>query len=85
MHNFTFLSPKYKALEGKDNYGLQEAGMAQFDDIIGAVMKKLEALGVAKNTIVAVTTDNGTDVFTWPGAKVRLNMPLIHNLRRDPN
>jgi arylsulfatase len=66
MHIFTFLSPKYKALEGKDNYGLQEAGMAQFDDIIGAVMKKLEALGVAKKTIIAVTTDNGTEVFTWP-------------------
>ncbi len=66
MHIFTFLSPKYKALEGKDNYGLQEAGMAQFDDIVGAVMKKLEAMGVAKNTIIAVTTDNGTEVFTWP-------------------
>ncbi|MGB5522933.1 MAG: sulfatase-like hydrolase/transferase, partial [Polyangiales bacterium] len=66
MHIFTFLSPKYKALQGKDNYGLQEAGMAQFDDIIGAVMKKLEAMGVAKNTIIAVTTDNGTEVFTWP-------------------
>ncbi len=66
MHIFTFLSPKYKALEGKDNYGLEEAGMAQFDDIVGAVMKKLEAMGVAKNTIIAVTTDNGTEVFTWP-------------------
>jgi len=66
MHIFTFLSPKYQALEGKDNYGLEEAGMAQFDDIVGAVMKKLEAMGVAKNTIIAVTTDNGTEVFTWP-------------------
>ena len=46
MHIFTFLSPKYKALEGKDNYGLQEAGMAQFDDIVGSVIAKLEALGI---------------------------------------
>ena len=66
MHIFTFLSPKYKALEGKDNYGLQEAGMAEFDDIVGAVMKKLEEMGVADNTIIGVTTDNGTEVFTWP-------------------
>ena len=66
MHIFTFLSPKYKALEGKNNYGLQEAGMAQFDDIVGAVIKKLEKMGVADNTIIVVTTDNGTQVFTWP-------------------
>ena len=66
MHIFTFLSPKYKALEGKNNYGLQEAGMAQFDDIVGAVIKKLEKMGVAENTIIVVTTDNGTEVFTWP-------------------
>ena len=66
MHIFTHLSPKYKALEGKDNYGLQEAGMAEFDDIIGSVMQKLKDLGVDENTIVMVTTDNGTEVFTWP-------------------
>ena len=66
MHIFTHLSPKYKALEGKNNYGLQEAGMTEFDDIIGSVMKKLKDLGVDENTIVMVTTDNGTEVFTWP-------------------
>lgn len=66
MHIFTHLSPKYQALEGQDNYGLQEAGMAQFDDIIGSVMTKLEEMGVDQNTIVMVTTDNGTEVFTWP-------------------
>lgn len=66
MHIFTHLNPKYKALEGQDNYGLQEAGMAQFDDIVGSVMATLEELGIADNTIIGVTTDNGTEVFTWP-------------------
>ncbi len=66
MHIFTHLNAKYRALEGQDNYGLQEAGMAQFDDIIGSVMAQLEELGVADNTIIGVTTDNGTEVFTWP-------------------
>ena len=66
MHMFTHLNAKYKALEGKDNYGLQEAGMAQFDDIVGAVMAQLEDMGITDNTIIVVTSDNGTQVFTWP-------------------
>ena len=40
--------------------------MTQFDDIIGSVMAKLKEMGVDENTIVMVTTDNGTEVFTWP-------------------
>ncbi len=66
MHIFTHLNPKYRALEGQDNYGLQEAGMAQFDDIVGSVIAKLEEMGIDDNTIIGVTTDNGTEVFTWP-------------------
>jgi arylsulfatase len=67
MHVFTYLSPKYEALRTPENgWSLQEAGMAQFDDIVGSVMQKLEDLGVADNTIIVVTTDNGTETFTWP-------------------
>jgi arylsulfatase A-like enzyme len=67
MHVFTYLSPKYEALKTPENgWSMQEAGMAQFDDIIGSVMKKLEDMGVADNTIIVVTTDNGTETFTWP-------------------
>jgi len=67
MHVVTHLSPKYQKLRNSENgWSIQEAGMAQFDDIIGDVMNKLEAMGVADNTIIAVTTDNGTEGFTWP-------------------
>src|SRR6187551_1174496 len=40
--------------------------MAQLDDDVGIVMQKLKDLGVDENTIVMFTTDNGTEVFTWP-------------------
>ncbi len=40
--------------------------MAQLDDDIGLVMKKLKDMGEDDNTIVVFTTDNGTEVFTWP-------------------
>ena len=40
--------------------------MAQLDDIVGSVMKKLKDIGVEDDTIVGFTTDNGTENFTWP-------------------
>lgn len=67
MHVWTFLSPKYQALMNSDtNYGLEEAGIAQLDDSVGALMKCIADSGEADNTIVIFTTDNGAEVFTWP-------------------
>jgi arylsulfatase len=67
MHVWTFLSPKYKAMQNaKTNYGLEEAGMAQLDDSVGALLKHLDDMGEADNTIVVFTTDNGAETFTWP-------------------
>jgi arylsulfatase len=67
MHVFTYLAPKYQALMNyKSNYGLEEAGMAQLDDCIGALLQHLDDIGEADNTIVIFTTDNGAEVFTWP-------------------
>ena len=40
--------------------------MAQMDDSIGALLKHLDDIGEADNTIVVFTTDNGAEVFTWP-------------------
>ena len=40
--------------------------MAQLDDSVGALLKHLEDIGEADNTIVIFTTDNGAEVFTWP-------------------
>src|SRR6266542_2964862 len=67
MHIVTHLSPKYQAMRNaKNGWSIHEAGMAQLDDDIGLVMKKLKDMGVDNNTIVVFTTDNGTEVFTWP-------------------
>ena len=67
MHVVTHLSEKYEKLRTPENgWTIHEAGMAQLDDIVGAVMKKLKDDGLEQDTIVVFTTDNGTENFTWP-------------------
>jgi arylsulfatase A-like enzyme len=67
MHIVTHLSPKYTATMNSENgWSEEEAGMAQLDDDIGLVMQKIKDIGEDDNTIVVFTTDNGTEVFTWP-------------------
>jgi arylsulfatase A-like enzyme len=67
MHIFSYIPPKYQAMmNATNNYNLEEAGMAQMDDSIGAILKHLDDIGEADNTIVIFTTDNGAEVFTWP-------------------
>ena len=67
MHVFTYLSEKYQALMNyNSNYNVEEAGMAQLDDCVGALLKHLDDIGEVDNTIIVFTTDNGAEVFTWP-------------------
>jgi arylsulfatase A-like enzyme len=67
MHVVTHLSEKYQFLRTPRNgWSIHEAGMAQLDDIVGSVMKKLEEMGADEETMVVFTTDNGTENFTWP-------------------
>ena len=49
MHIVTHLSEKYEKLRTPENgWSIHEAGMAQLDDIVGSVMKKLEDMGVER-------------------------------------
>src|SRR5437016_5655008 len=67
MHIVTHLSEKWNATRNSENgWSLQEAGMAQLDNDIALVLQKLKDMGEDNNTIVVFTTDNGTEVFTWP-------------------
>ena len=63
MHVWTRLSPKY---QDKTGYGLYADGMQELDDVVGALLKKIDDLGIADNTIVVFSTDNGAEKITWP-------------------
>jgi arylsulfatase A-like enzyme len=63
MHIFTHLK---KESQGKTGLGIYPDGMVEHDAHVGQLLKKLDDLGVANNTIVVYTTDNGAEVVTWP-------------------
>lgn len=62
-HTFTHLSPKWA---DKSGYGLYADAMMELDAEVGAILKKLDDLGIADNTIVIFTSDNGSEIFSWP-------------------
>ena len=63
MHVFTHLKPSSVGMTG---HGLYPDGMVELDGYVGQLLKKLDDLGVADNTIVVFTTDNGAEVLSWP-------------------
>jgi arylsulfatase len=62
-HVWIHLSEKYN---NKTGNGMFADAMAELDDVTGSVLDKLDELGVADNTIVIWTTDNGTEIMTGP-------------------
>jgi arylsulfatase A-like enzyme len=63
MHVWTRLSERWK---DKTGLGLYTDGMQELDWVVGQLLKKLDDLGIADNTIVIFTTDNGAEKFSWP-------------------
>ena len=63
MHIWTHLKP---SSQGKTGLGIYPDGMVEHDGQVGELLKKLDDLGIANNTIVIYTTDNGAETFSWP-------------------
>jgi len=63
MHIWTHLK---KESVGRTGIGLYPDGMVEHDDLVGQLLKRLDDLGIADNTIVVYGTDNGAEVGTWP-------------------
>jgi len=63
MHVWTHLK---KASDGRTGIGLYPDGMVEHDDMVGQLLKKLDDLGIANDTIVIYGTDNGAETGTWP-------------------
>jgi arylsulfatase A-like enzyme len=63
MHFRTHLAEKNRGKSGQDDYSDR---MVTHDEQIGQILDKLDELGIADNTIVMYSTDNGPENDTWP-------------------
>ncbi|HMP04318.1 MAG TPA: arylsulfatase, partial [Gemmatales bacterium] len=63
MHIWTRQKKEY---QGRTGIGLYPDGMVEHDDHVGQLLKKLDDLGIADQTIVMYSTDNGAETVSWP-------------------
>ncbi|HEY6375182.1 MAG TPA: sulfatase-like hydrolase/transferase, partial [Edaphobacter sp.] len=68
MHIFTHVRPEYEGKGGLGKGYFYADGMWEMDQNVGKLLKQLDDLHIADNTIVVFTTDNGPNAFTWPDA-----------------
>jgi len=67
MHFRTHRAEKHK---GKSGQGVYNDVMVAHDEHIGQMLAKLDELGIADNTIVLYSTDNGPHYNSWPDAGI---------------
>ena len=63
MHVWTRLAPQW---QGKSGHGLYADGLMEHDHNVGQLLDELDKLGIADNTIVIYSTDNGSQTNTYP-------------------
>ncbi|HEY6980753.1 arylsulfatase [Reyranella sp.] len=67
MHIFTHIRDAMKGQSGMPGNDYAD-GMIEHDGDVGKLLKALDDLKIADNTIVIYTTDNGPNRFSWPDA-----------------
>ncbi len=65
MHFRTHVKDEHRGISGQDEYS---DGMVEHDMNVGELLQLLDELGIADNTIVMYSTDNGPHYNTWPDA-----------------
>ena len=63
MHFRTHVKDEHRGISGQDEYA---DGMVEHDRHVGMILDKLDELGLAEDTIVMYSTDNGPHFNVWP-------------------
>ena len=67
MHVFTHVRDSMRGQSGMPGNEYAD-GMVEHDGDVGKLIKALDDLGIANNTILIYTTDNGPNQWSWPDA-----------------
>ena len=67
MHFRTHVKEEHKGISGKSGDEYHD-GMVEHDMHVGELLELLDELGIADNTVVMYSTDNGPHFNTWPDA-----------------
>jgi arylsulfatase len=68
MHAYTHVKAELRDKPGLTSRTEYNDGMIEHDNHVGKLLKALDDLGIADNTIVLYTTDNGPHKNSWPDA-----------------
>ena len=67
MHLYTHVRPSMRGQSGMPDNEYAD-GMIEHDGDVGKLLKALDDLNIANDTIVIYTTDNGPHMNSWPDA-----------------
>ena len=65
MHFRTHVKAEHRGISGQDEYS---DGMVEHDAMVGELLKLVDELGIANDTLVMYSTDNGPHYNAWPDA-----------------
>jgi len=68
MHFRTHVREEHRSPKGATALTEYADGMVEHDATVGSLLKTIDDLGIADNTIVIYTTDNGPHANSWPDA-----------------
>ena len=68
MHFRTHVRPEHRSAPGLTALTEYADGMVEHDNVVGEILKSLDDMGIADDTIVIYTTDNGPHQNSWPDA-----------------
>jgi arylsulfatase A-like enzyme len=68
MHFRTHVKEENRSAPGLTSLTEYADGMIEHDKIVGSILDSLDEMGVADNTIVMYSTDNGPHQNSWPDA-----------------
>ena len=82
MHARTHVKPESIGQAGRWQ-SIYHDTMIDHDRVVGSILDKVDELGIADNTLVVYSTDNGPHMNTWPDGAMILSLDISARRRLE--